>query len=117
MRKLLTLCCLMVIGCGGVNPGTNPGPVDFSGKVTRNGKPVSEVTFNLQPTGHGSLPAVLPVKNGEIKGKVNPGRYTFFFSDGPNPAAIAAIPEKYREGTLERQIEVAEGTPLTITLD
>jgi hypothetical protein len=115
MRKLIPLLALALIGCGSVKQ--NPEPVDVSGRVTQGGKPVSDVIFTFQPTGPGSAQATLPVKAGEFRGKVNPGRYTYFISEGRNLAAFKTIPEKYRSGSLERQIDVAEGKDLTITLD
>jgi hypothetical protein len=115
MRKLIpVLLALAPIGCGGVKQ--NPEPVDVSGHVTQGGKPVSDVTFNLQPTGTGTQ-AMLPVKAGSFQGKVTPGRYTYYISEGRNAAAFKAIPGKYRSGALDRQIDVAEGKDLTITLD
>ena len=71
MRKLFPLAALVLVGCYS-NPGTNPEPVDVSGKVTLAGKTVSDVFLNLQPTGSGTE-ARLPVKNGEFKGKLTAG--------------------------------------------
>jgi hypothetical protein len=115
MRKLILLLALVLIGCGN-NVGQNPEAVEISGRVTLSGKPVSDVTLNLQPTGTGTQ-AALPVKAGEFRGKVTPGRYTYYISQGPKAASFQAIPAKYRSGSLDRQIDVGEGTTLTITLD
>jgi hypothetical protein len=119
MRKLIPLLGLaglvLLVGCG-VNPGKNPDQVDITGKVTLPGKTVTDVTFNLQPTGTGTQ-AFYPVKNGEFKGKATPGKYTYFISEGPSASAFKAIPEKYRSGSMDRQIDVDAGTPLNITLN
>jgi hypothetical protein len=115
MRKLFPLAALVLIGCSS-DPGKNPEQVDVSGKVTLAGKAVSDVFLNLQPTGSGTE-ARLPVKNGEFKGKLTPGRYTYYITeDSKRPAAFQAIPEKYRAGSLDRQINIDEGS-LTLTLD
>lgn len=114
MRKLIPLVVLVMLGCGKIEQ--NPDPVDVSGRVTLRGGPVGDVTLNLQPTGKGSQ-AALPVKGGAFQGKVTPGRYTYYISQGPNAASFQAIPEKYHTGSLDRQIDVSEGNTLTITLD
>lgn len=114
MRKLLPLLAGVLIGCGDV--GRNPEPVAVSGSVTLMGKPVSDVTLNLQPTGRGGQ-AALPVKAGAFQGKVTPGRYTYYISQGAKAASFRAIPEKYHAGALDRQLDVAEGTTLSIALD
>jgi hypothetical protein len=105
----------VIVGCS-VNPGVNPEPVDIAGKVTLGGRPVSDVTLNHQVTGNGTE-AAFPVKAGEFRGKATPGRYTYYLSEGPKPAAYKAVPVKFRRGSLDRQIDIAAGTTVTITLD
>jgi len=119
MRKLTVLivsALALVVGCNSVDPGKSADMVDVSGTVSRGGKPVTDVTLNLQPTAKGSTQAALPVKNGQFKGKVTPGKYTYYVTEGSNPAAFQAIPEKFHLGAADRQIEVDAGT-LTINLD
>lgn len=115
MRKLIPLAALVLIGCS-VDPGKNAEQVDISGRVSQGGKVVTDVTFNLQPTGMGTQ-ATLPIKDGEFKGKVTPGRYTYYITEGSKPAAYTGIPEKYRAGSMDRQIDVTAGSTLNITLD
>jgi hypothetical protein len=117
MRKSLLLAFIALAGCQ-TNPSPNPDPIEVSGKVTLpGGKAVSDVVLNLQPTGTGGQ-ATLPVKNGAFKGSVMPGRYTYYITeDSKNPAAFAAIPERYRAGAMDRQIDIAAGSTLNITLD
>lgn len=120
MRKLMPLIGLALVGCGGIDPGKNSDPVEISGRITlAGGQPVSDVTLNLQPTGTGTQ-ATLPVKNGEFKGTVTPGKYTYYFSEGPKgvkPAGFQVIPEKYRAGAMDRQIEIKAGSPLVLNLE
>ncbi len=118
MRKRIPLLVVVLVGlgCGGVNPGTNPDQVDITGKVTLAGRLVNDVTFNLQATGVGTQ-AAYPVKAGAFQGKATPGKYTYFISEGTNASAFKAIPEKYRQGAMDRQINVGSGSVLNITLD
>jgi hypothetical protein len=109
---------LVLVGCS-TNPGKNPDPVEVSGKVTSSGgKPVTDVVLNLQPVGIGGH-ATATVKNGEFKAAVIPGKYTYFFAEGSKapPAAFRAIPEKYRAGAMDRQIEIKAGTVLDLKLE
>lgn len=115
MRTLVLLAGLLVVGCG-VNPGKNPDPVEISGKVTRGGRPITDVVLNLQPTGSGTQ-AMYPVVNGEFKGKATPGKYTYYFSQGRNPANFRGIPEKYQSGAMDRQVDISAGASLTLTID
>lgn len=117
MRLLLPLLAVVLTGCGKMMPDANPDPVEVAGRVTLNGKGVSDVTLTLQVTGGTGAMATLPVKNGDAKGSVVPGKYTYFIAEGTNAAAFQKIPNKYRAGAMDRQIEIAAGTTLHITLD
>ena len=113
-RKLPLLALLIALaGCGGVNPGVNPDPVEIKGKVSVKGKAVTDVTITFQPTGVGGE-ATMAVRNGEFKGSIIPGRYTYYFTDGKS---AAKIPEAYRAGSMSRQIDVKPGAELTLALD
>lgn len=114
-RHQLPLLALLIAlaGCRGINPGINPDPVDIKGKVTSKGKPLTDVTITFQPTGTGGE-AIMSVKNGEFKGSIIPGKYTYYFTDSKRSTAI---PEAYRAGSLSRQIDVKPGDELTLVLD
>ncbi len=115
VRLLSCVLLALVVGCGGsVTPTSEP--VDISGEVKASGKPVSGVKLNLQPTGDG-LPAVIDVTDGKFTVKAIPGKYTYFISAGKDAAALKSIPQKYLEGSLDRQHDVASGTVLTLSLD
>ncbi len=116
--RLCTLAIVMVLcGCGGIDPGTNPEPVDVTLSVSVAGKPANDLKFNFQPTGVGALPAVVDISNGKVQAKVTPGKYTYFVSAGKSPASFNAVPKAYHEGSLERQIEVKAGEAIEIRLD
>jgi hypothetical protein len=111
MKKLSWLLLgLVFTGCSGyINPGKNPDPVQISGTVTANGKNVSDVVLNFQPTESG-VQAVFPVKNGKYSGSVTPGTYTYYLSEGRSPAAFKSIPESWRAGSMSRQQAISGGT-------
>jgi len=115
MRKFIPLLAFVVVGCS-TNPGSNPDPVEVRGTVNVSGKKITDVNLNLQPTGTGGQ-AIIAVKDGEFKGSAIPGKYTYYFTEGKNATAFATVPEKYRAGSLDRQIEVKAGASLALTLD
>lgn len=116
---LLMSCVILGTGCSRrIDPGpTNPEPVEITGKLTRAGKPVSGVTIFFQTTGQGGTQAAMPVKNGEFKGVIMPGTYTYSIQEGDDPKAFEAIPKQYYQGDLNRTVEVSAGARLEIKLD
>jgi hypothetical protein len=117
MRVAALLVLLLIAGCGYKDPGKNPEPVEVSGHITKGGKPVSDVVLNFQSTGEGTQ-AAMPVKGGDFRGTITPGKYTYYISEvGGKAKAFAAIPEKYRAGAMDRQIEIESGKSLDLTLD
>ena len=116
--RIATLMLVLVLGgCGYRDPGKTSDPVEITGRVSKGGRPVSDVVLNLQPTGEGTQ-ATLPVKGGDFRGSITPGKYTYFISEANGrPSAFASIPEKYREGSLDRQVEIEKGKSLDLTLD
>lgn len=115
MRWLFALIPCAIFGCG-YNPGVNPDAVDVEARVTLAGKSVNDVNLNLQPTGTGTQ-AVIPVKNGVAKGPVTPGKYTYYLSEGKKAASFASVPEKYRAGLLDRQIEIKSAGSIEFVFD
>ncbi len=71
--------------------------------------------LNLQPT-KGGVQATLPVKNGQIRGTVVPGTYTYYLTEGPKLSAYREVPERFRSGSMDRQVEIAN-SPLTINFE
>lgn len=106
MKRFLVLAGLALAGCGSVPP-TEP-EVEVMATVTKGGKPVSDVVINFQPTGLG-LPKFIDVKDGQFLTTLVPGTYTYYFTAGKDKAAFEEIPKGYREGSMDRQIEVKTG--------
>ena len=109
MSRSAAIMLFALAGCGGAAVVPNPEPVEVTVHVTHAGDPVSDVNFNLQPTGAG-LPAVVAVKDGELKAKVTPGNYTWYITQASADGSgqkFAAIPAAYLEGSMARQVEVA----------
>ena len=114
MRTVLILGLLVpLLGCGGY--ASSPAPVEVSGTVTLGGRKVEGVTLNFITTGVGAQ-ATVPVKDGEFRATMIPGQYTYFVSEGANPAVFKRIPEKVRTGSLDRQVTIT-GERLQIALD
>ena len=101
---MFALFMLLPLGCS-VNPGKNPDPVDVEGNVSIAGKALSTGTLSLQPTAKGSQ-AALVVTNGKVRGTITPGKYTYYITAAATEAELEAIPEKYRAGSMDRQIEI-----------
>lgn len=120
MQQLLrfSILCLplAVLGCGGIDPGKNDEPVEVSGSVTRNGKPLDGVVLNFQATGPGAQ-AIIPVKAGKYKGVVIPGTYTYYVNDGPRSGALRGVSKEWQAGSLERQVEITGPQTLHVKLN
>lgn len=117
IRNLCLLSCLVTIalpGCG-VAVDAHEAPVDVSGKLTMNGKPVDAVNINFQPTAAG-LPAVIPVTNGAFAAKMTPGKYTYFLTAGKSPKSLDRIPRSFQEGSMDRQLEIDSNETLVLTI-
>lgn len=116
MRSLMLLLGLMLAGCGGVSVVEVPDPEEFSGKVTKGGQPISDVTLRFQPIEKGGTEAIVPVKDGKYTATATKGKYTFFFEEAKNPVAFQAIPDAYKHGSEDRAVEVT-GEDLDLTIE
>ena len=119
MRQSFFLLLLAAAGCG-VQVGKTLEPVDISGSVTVGDKPVSNVILNFQPTGAGTLPVMIPIKDGKFETTASPGRYAWYFEetkDGKNAKEFEAIPVEYRAADLDRQIDVSAGAELEFAIE
>lgn len=111
----LTLSAVLT-GCGGTTPQAST-EVQASGAVTTgSGAPVKDVELQFQATGGTGRQATFPLKaDGKFAGTMTAGQYTYFFNELPGKAAaFAAIPAAFRQGSMDRQIEVKDGQPIDI---
>ncbi|WP_437203802.1 hypothetical protein [Planctomicrobium sp. SH664] len=121
MLRSPLLFMLLAMGCSaGVSVPQNAPPVDVSGTATAGGKPLSEISIALQPTGQG-MPSGFKVVNGAFQGKVIPGKYAWFvapLSSSKGNDVYKTIPAVFRESSLDRQIEITgPTTSLVFQLD
>ncbi|GDX93310.1 hypothetical protein LBMAG46_33180 [Planctomycetia bacterium] len=117
MKRLMTLLTLALLGCSGNIPvGTNPDPVTITANVSMAGAPVDGLKLNFQAIGDG-LPAVMDIKNGTATGPVTPGNYTWFVSGSEKDLADRKIPDQYREGSMDRKLDVTGTATIDVKLD
>ena len=111
---LLVLASLSCFGCSG-EPAKNPDPVEVTGTLKLNGKPLSDVVLNLQPT-KGGHPVITKVTDGKFKALITPASYCYYVTEGDKPEGIKAVPKEYREATLDLRDQVTV-EPGASTLD
>ena len=117
MRKLSMFLVLFGLAGCTINPSKNADPITVTGTVSQDGKPVSDVVIQFQATGAGAQ-ASMPVKNGEFTGSIIPGKYTYYFTESSaKPAGFRSIPEGFRSGSMDRQIEIKDGSRITIDIN
>ena len=117
MLRSFALLLLCVTGCSqNISVGTNPEPVNITINVTQGGAPVDGLKFNFQPVGDG-LPAVLDIKAGAASGPVTPGSYTWFISGSEKDLADKKIADQFREGSMDRKVDVSAGATIEAKLD
>jgi len=104
------------VGCG-VNPPAVETPVSVNGKITApGGKPVGNVTLNLQPLENGYSKEV-PVKpDGSFTVEATPGKYAYYFTPKRGAKATPSDLAGYVAPSLERTIVVASEQAVDITL-
>ncbi len=108
MTILVSLALSGLTGCGGPTITPPSGPVKVTLKVTSGGKPVNNVTVTLQPIVSGGRQADIPISNGEGSSEVTPGTYTYFVEKGKSEADIGKIPAPFRQGSMDRKIEITQ---------
>lgn len=116
MRKFVPLLGALVLGCG-VNPGTTPDQVDVTGKLAVKGKAIDGVQVRFQPMSATGNPAEFPVTNGAFKGKMTPGQYTYYVTEGKSAAAFKTVPDAFKMGSADRKVDVAAGAALDLKAD
>ena len=102
---LLALVMLVCSGCSG-SPGVRAERVEKNGTLTLKGAPLTDVVINLQPTVVECFAASATVTDGKFKISLIPGKYCYFITQGKSPASYKAVPQEYREATLELRDEL-----------
>jgi hypothetical protein len=114
-QPLLLVFALGLCGCGGYSP--EPGQeVQVSGKVPAPaGKTLTGFVLHFQPTGGKARMAefTLPA-DGSFSGPMMSGSYSYYLIPGKagtaaTEKALEGFPEAYRQGSLDRQVDVNGG--------
>ena len=95
-------------------------PISISGKLSRAGKPVSNVLVWFQPLDHGHLRSLPVTTDGKFQGELIGGNYTYYVGPTATPtsaAALKTIATKYQEPDLRRSVSVEFGKDLILALD
>ena len=118
LRKLLSLS-VMVAACVGCGPGQGTPlsePVNVSGAVTADGKPLGNVVLNLQPLENGYA-KIIPVKaDGKFSVETQPGKYAYYFTPAEKTKAVPPAAANFVQASMDRTVQVASGKPLDINL-
>jgi hypothetical protein len=101
-------------GCGGGLVPESGEEVQVSGKVPAPaGKSVGGFNIFFQATGGKARMATFPINpDGTFAGPMVKGKYTYYLTPGKGAAteqALEKFPEAYRQGSLDRQVEVTGG--------
>ena len=117
VTRLLLLSCVLVAmaGCG-TPVETVQAPIPVTINVTVDGKPINDVQLTLQPMVNGAQ-AVGTVLKGEFKAEVIPGVYTYYIDSGKSAADLAKIPDAFRMGSKDRQLELTEAGTFDVSIN
>lgn len=108
MTVLVSLTLSSLTGCGGPTITKPSEPVQVTFKVSSGGKPVNNVTVTLQPIAAGGRQADVPISKGEGSATVTPGTYTYFVEKAKSEADLEKIPAAFRQGAMDRKIEITQ---------
>lgn len=117
MKYCFLMVPILLSGCGGVSVSPTAARVDVTFSISTGGKPVTDMMFNLQPTGEEGLPLAVPVNQGTVNAAVVPGTYTYYMEPGKSAAAYEKLPATYRHGSLDRTVTINGGETIEIKLD
>lgn len=103
-----------LIGCGGVVPDSGES-VQVNGRVVGPaGKSINGFNVFFQPTGGKAQQVQFQLgQDGGFSGQMVTGSYTYYLVPGKGNATekvLDTFPETYRQGSLDRQIEVKGGS-------
>jgi hypothetical protein len=86
-------------------------PVGVSGKLTKSGQPLGNVTLMLQPLEKGHPVPLKVGADGSYKGSVVPGKYAYFLMplDEANAAVLNGVDASLKEANMQRTIALQPG--------
>lgn len=86
-------------------------PVGVSGKLTKSGQPLGNVTLMLQPLEKGHPVPLKVGADGSYKGSVVPGKYAYFLMplDEANAAVLNGVDASLKEANMQRIIALQPG--------
>ena len=119
VQSCLAIAVLALVGLGGCGGTSQPldQPVKATGKVVGgDGKPVGDVTLQLQPLESGFLKTVDVGADGTFSVETQPGKYAYYFAPKSGAKVAPASVSKYTEANMERTVVVAAGQPIEIKL-
>jgi hypothetical protein len=107
MRQVLAslgfLALLALVGCGAGTTKVED-PLEISGTITLDGKPLTDVNITFLPTASGQIQGSSVVKkDGKFAAKVMVGKYNFIVEGNKS------VPEKYTKPDTNHNIEVPSG--------
>ena len=115
---LLVAIALLFAGCQYKVPLMNT-PVDVTGKLTKGGQPLGNVTLMLQPLETGHMVPLAVGSDGAFKGTIVPGKYAYYLTAGDNGDAsvLNGIDASLKEANMQRTVTVQAGqTSLNVEL-
>jgi hypothetical protein len=107
---LLLTCMFLFTGCQYKVAIMNE-PVSVSGKLTKGGQPIGNVTLMLQPLETGHMVPMAVGSDGAFKGTVVPGKYAYYLapSDSGDTSALIGIDASLQEAKMTRTVTVQPG--------
>ncbi|MFM8262583.1 MAG: hypothetical protein ACKN9S_09920 [Pirellula sp.] len=86
-------------------------PVSVSGKLSKSGQPLGNVTLMLQPLERGHPVPLKVGADGSFKGSIIPSKYAYFLMplDEANAAVLDGVDASLKEANMQRTITVEPG--------
>lgn len=106
---LSVACCCLFLGCQYKVELMNT-PVDVTGKLTKAGKPLGNLTLVLQPLETGHVVPFSVGNDGSFKGNIVPGKYAYYISANEDGSSnLAGIDSSLLQASMDRTIKVQQG--------
>ncbi len=116
LKSWFFVLALAMTGCG---PSGAPldKPVNVSGSVLDSqGKPIGNVTLNLQPLENGYAQFVELPSDGKFSLETQAGKYAWFFTPKSGTKQVPPAVKDLTAASMDRTVVVSSGSPLEIKL-